>query len=374
MEKKKILHIAQSPGGVAEYIYILLNNINNEKYENFLVCSNEYKHIEKINELDLKKYYLDMKREINIKKDIEAIRRIKNIIKEINPDIIYLHSSKAGGLGRLAISKHKVKIIYNSHGWYFNAKISGIKKMIYALLEKILAFNTDKIINISESEFEAAKKYRISNENKMVVINNAIDFDRFSINKTERENIRKKYNISNTDIVIGIVGRLAEQKDPLTTIKTFEKLCEKYDNLYCMFIGDGELKNTIINYCKEKKIENKVIITGWIENVEKYITAIDIGMLPSKWEGFGLVILEYIAAKKPIVASDIGGISNILNNSSFSELIKPEDVNGFVNAIDKIIYNYKKYKNDLNNEYENYKKTYSINKFENDHEKIFDQI
>lgn len=374
MKKKKILHIAQSAGGVAEYIYILIKNMNKEKYENFLICSDEYKSIQKINDLKINKYYVKMVRNINITKDIEAIKEIKKIIREVKPDIVYLHSSKAGGLGRLAISKRKVKIIYNSHGWYFNAQISKKKKMLYTVLEKILAINTDKIVNISESEYESAAHKKIANCRKMTIINNSIDFEKFASGEENRITIRNEYRIQSEDIVLGVVGRISEQKDPMTTIQVFSELCKKYEKLYCMFIGDGELKKDIIQYCTEKGIQDKVIITNWIENTEKYIPSIDIAMLPSKWEGFGLAILEYIAAKKPIVASEVGGIANILEKATFAKLVKSEDINGFINAIDQIIQNYAEFQRRINDEYEYYKEKYSIKKLENKHEKMFDDM
>ena len=374
MRKKRIMHIAQSAGGVAEYIYTLLKCMNNEKYENILICSNEYKNINKMTELNIEKYYVDMVRNIDIKKDFKAIRRIRQIVKKLKPDIIYLHSSKAGGLGRLAISKRKAKIIYNAHGWYFNAQISKKKRKIYTLIEKILAINTDKIINISKSEYESAINKKIANKNKMQIIDNAIDFEKFNNKEEDRIKIRAKYEISNDSVVIGIVGRLAEQKDPFTTLNVFKDLNQKYNNLYCMFIGDGELKEKVINYSIKEKINEKVIITNWTENVEKYLSAIDIAMLPSKWEGFGLAILEYIAAKKPIVASNVGGISNILENATFSKLIEIGDVKAYTNAIEEIINNYDEYRKKIEEEYESFKEKYSIQNFEKKHENLFDVL
>lgn len=374
MKKKKILHIAQSAGGVAEYIYILLKSMNNEKYENILICSNEYKNIQKISNLDIDRYYIEMVREINIKKDFKAIKKIRKIINEVKPDIVYLHSSKAGGLGRLAISKKKIKIIYNSHGWYFNAQISKKKKILYTIIEKILALNTNEIINISKSEYESAINKKIANKTKMKIINNAINFEKFANGIENRKKIRNKYKIPDDSIVIGVVGRLSEQKDPITTIKVFSTLCKKYNNLYCMFIGDGELKNEVVQYSINEGIKEKVIITKWVEDTEKYISSIDIAMLPSKWEGFGLAILEYIAAKKPIVASNVGGISNILEKATFAKLIKIKDLEGFVNAIVEIINNYEEFKLRINDEYECFKGMYSIEKFEIEHENIFDNL
>ena len=104
-----------------------------------------------------------MIREINMKSDLKAIKEVRKIIKKEKPDIVYLHSSKAGAIGRIALMfSKKIKIFYNAHGWYFNAQISKKKKIVFRIIEKILAIKTDKIINISKSEYDSAIKYKIA--------------------------------------------------------------------------------------------------------------------------------------------------------------------------------------------------------------------
>ena len=152
MAKKKIVHIAQSAGGVAEYLYMLLKNSNNNNYENILIVSKDYE-----NQIDRFKTYVSninivpMTREIEIKKDVKAILKVRKLLKQIKPDIVYLHSSKAGAIGRIALAfNFRIPVLYNAHGWYFNATISKKKKKFFALIEKMLALKTKMIINISK--------------------------------------------------------------------------------------------------------------------------------------------------------------------------------------------------------------------------------
>ena len=149
-KKKKIIHIAQSAGGVAEYLYMFLNNMKDDNYESILVVSEDYREqIGRFKDITKKLYFVPMIREINIKSDFNAVGKVRNIIKKEHPDIVYLQSSKAGAIGRIAlIFSKKIKIFYNAHGWYFNAQISKKKKTVFRMIEKILALKTDKIINI----------------------------------------------------------------------------------------------------------------------------------------------------------------------------------------------------------------------------------
>ena len=244
MVKKKIVHIAQSPGGVAEFIYMLLKNWDNNEYKNILIVSEDYREqIERFKPYVEDIYFVPMSREITIKKDISAILKVRKILKKIKPDIVYLHSSKAGAIGRIALAfNFRIKIIYNAHGWYFNARISNRKKKFFAFLERILALKTSKIVNISSSEYKSALKYKIAPKKKMCIIENGIDFKKFKNIDKYRERTRKKYNIKDSNIVIGVVGRVAEQKDPLNMIKAFNLVNKDNNNTKLMYVGSGELE------------------------------------------------------------------------------------------------------------------------------------
>lgn len=375
--KKKIVHIAQSAGGgVTEYLYMFLKNFNNKEYDNFMIVSEDYEEQKERFKPYIKEIYtVPMERKISVKPDLKAIIEIRKKLKIIKPDIVYLHSSKAGALGRIALLfNFKIKILYNAHGWYFNAQISKKKKKIYALIEKILAFKTNKIINISKNEYESALKYKIAPTKKMCVIENGIDFKKFEDCNNWRDKTRRKYNIKEEEIVIGVVGRISEQKDPMTTIKSFNILKKSYKgNLKLMLIGSGNLEQEVLYYAKQNNIENDVIITGWTENVEKYIPALDIAILPSKWEGFGLVLLEYMACDKPIVASNIGGIPNIIKDGINGYLIECGDCTELSNKI-KILIENKSISQKFIEENREYRKKYDIKNVIKKHIDIFNQI
>ena len=373
MEKKKILHIAQSyGGGVTEYLYLLLENTKNI-YSNILILSEEYKEQEeRFSKVSDRIFFVPMVKEVSIIKDIKSITKVKKIVKKIKPEVAYLHSSKAGAIGRIALLfNFKTKIIYNAHGWYFNAGISNKKKAFFAIVEKILAFKTNKIINISQSEYDSALKYKITSSKKMCVIENGIDFSKFKNADECRLETRTELNISDDEIVIGVVGRISEQKDPMTSIKAFKKIKKEYPNTKLLFVGSGELEENVRQFAQENNINEDVIITGWVNCVEKYIPAFDIAILPSKWEGFGLVIVEYMACNKPIIASNIGGISNIIENGRNGYLIQPGNVQELYEKSKYIIENYAKIQKTL--DFIEIKEKYDIKNVIKKHMNLFEE-
>ena len=363
-------------GGVLEYLYMFLKNFKDENYENVLIVSQDYENkLDKFRNIVNDIYVINMTREIKLKQDIKTTLQVRKLLKKLKPDILYLHSSKAGAYGRIAmLFNRKVKILYNAHGWYFNADMSTKNKKIIILIEKILALRANKIINISKSEYDSALKYKIAPERKMCVIENGIDFTKFEGCDKYREETRKKYNIGDNEIVIGVVGRLSEQKDPMTTIKAFNEVYKENKNVRLMYVGSGELENEVMEYAKENNLQHLVTITGWVNDTEKYIPAFDIAILPSKWEGFGLAIIEYMACKKPIVASKVGGMVDIIKTKNNGFLAEVANTKEFAEYIMKYIKD-----KELHYAVSNYNYKYAIDNFNidkliNKHENIFNTL
>lgn len=305
---KKVVHICQSAiGGTVEYIDLLISNLDKNEYENIVICPSYGNLNKRMNKKNIKTYTVEMAREISPLKDIKDIITIRKILKKEKPDTIYLHSSKAGALGRVASVFLKSKVIYNSHGWAFNMECSNKKKKFYALVEKILLPLTDTVINISEDEYRSAIKYGL-NSKKMIIIENGINIEKY------RENTKIKFL---DKFVIGFVGRLSEQKNPMFMIDICEELIKKgEDNFLFYVVGDGELREEFEEEIKNKNIEKYFHLRGWSEKVEEEIRNFDVALMISKWEGFGLVVCEYMAAKKPIVTVAVGGVKNILNKEN----------------------------------------------------------
>ena len=165
--KIRILHVAQAAGGVDRYIQMLLKYLDKEKFENVLVCSQDF-HEEDYRGLVDSFEQVEMTRAIG-GNDLKAIREVRALIKKYNPDIVYAHSSKAGAIARVADIGLKNRCVYNPHGWAFNMRCSAKKKAIYTMIEKIAAPFCDKIICISDAEKQSALDKKICKEDRVKV-------------------------------------------------------------------------------------------------------------------------------------------------------------------------------------------------------------
>lgn len=331
MEKIRILHVAQAAGGVDRYIRMLLKYSNKQKYEHILVCSQDYKK-ENYENLVIAFEQVKMGRNIS-KQDVKAVANVRELIKKYTPNIVYAHSSKAGAIARMADIGIRNKCIYNPHGWAFNMIIPEMKQRMYVLIERLAAHFCDKIICISDSEKESAIRNKICGENKIQVIFNGIDVEAYE--KSRHKLIKKSdLGISDDSFVVGMVGRLSQQKAPDMFIRVAKLVKDKVPNAYFIIVGSGEMEQEVKNYAEKNGFLDSLYITGWVENPLSFVELFDVACLFSRWEGFGLVLPEYMMVGKPIVATNIDAIPNIIKNRENGILVNVDDC---VEASDAVI-------------------------------------
>lgn len=343
MKKKiKVLHIAQAAGGVDRYLQMLFKYFDKEKFENILVCSNDYNQQDYIGLVDSFEQ-INMIRKIGFH-DFKAVLELRKEIIKYKPDIVYAHSSKAGAIARIANIGLKNKCIYNPHGWSFNMQCSNKKRFLYRNIEKVLSHFSDKIICISDAEKDSALKNSICKENKLEVIYNGIDID--LIESQQFVLTRQMLNIPEDAFVVGMVGRVTKQKSPDIFIRVAKCVKKVIPNSYFIIVGNGEMESEIINYAKENDLFDNLLITGWVKNPLDYVNLFDVATLLSRWEGFGLVLPEYMIMNKPIIASRVDAIPNIIKNKENGLLVNLDDIGTIVDSI-KNLYENTKLANDL---------------------------
>lgn len=334
MEKRiRVLHIAQAAGGVERYVQMLLKYLSHDKVENILICSYDY-NLNKFSELADGFEQIEMQRTIGIH-DLVVVLKVRKLIKRYNPDIVYAHSSKAGAISRIANIGMKNICIYNPHGWAFNMKTSVKKQKIYTLIEKLASPFCDKIICISETERKSALEKKICKEEKIQVIFNGVDIEAYEA--SEHETIKKAdLKIPENAFVIGMVGRLSQQKAPDVFVKAAKRIKDKISKAHFVIVGSGEMEMQVMQLVKQNNLEDSFHITGWVDNPMNYVEVFDVACLLSRWEGFGLVLPEYMMAGKPIVATKVDAIPDIVKDGENGLLVELDDDEGISNAIMKI--------------------------------------
>lgn len=335
MIKIKVMHIVECAGGVDRYIYMLLKNMNQDKFEHILVCSKNYS-ADNYSTITNNVIQIDLHHEISVIKDIIAIIKIRNIIKQNRPDIVYCHSSKAGGVARIANINLQTPIIYNPHGWAFNIKCSWIKRLTYISIERLLSLFTTHIVAISNHEKTSAIKHHIASNSKVQVIMNGIDLE-YIDKQTMTSNItRCSLNIPDNAYLIGMVGRISKQKATDTFVLSALAILKRIPNAFFIIVGGGDEQQHIENLINKNRLSDRFVITQWVENPLSYIKLFDQAVLFSRWEGFGLVLAEYMKMQKPIVATRVGGIVDLINDNENGLLVDIDNIEQIETAIYRI--------------------------------------
>ena len=331
-----IMHIAEAAGGVERYLVTLLRKMQQySEFEHILVCSSTFDTLKFRDITQSIRVIESMHNAISPREDKKAMAAVRKAMREYRPDIIYCHSSKAGAIGRIAKTGVCRKLIYNPHGWAFNMRGAGKKAKLYEKIEKMLAGKADRIICISEYEKESALEHKICNGGKLQVINNGIDFDEF---KNLRPKTREELGIPRDAYVIGTVGRITKQKAPDVFVRMAAEVKKQIPEAFFLMvgddIGDGKCRNDTEKQIREAGLQDCFCITGWVDQPMNYAAVFDVATLLSRWEGFGLVLPEYMILGKPFVATKTDAIPYVTGDAGL--MVETEDAIGAAKQIIRI--------------------------------------
>jgi glycosyltransferase involved in cell wall biosynthesis len=354
LEKVKVIHIITrlDKGGSAENTLLTTMGLDKNKYEVVLIkglslesemSAEERTSLDEgLKQAELKGVKLitvpSLIRRINPMLDLQALFRLYRIFLQKKPAIIHTHTSKAGILGRWASFFARVPIVVHTpHGHIFYGYHGKIKTKLFILIEKLTAMITDMIITLTKREKDDHIQFDISKSHKFAVIHSGVNLEDFSKNFVNSDELKRDLGIPITDSIVGTVGRLVEIKGHRYLLDAARLVLNKLPNVTFLLIGDGHLMTELINHASALGIKNKVIFGGWRGDVAQLINAFDIFVLPSLNEGMGRVLVEAMAMGKPIVASDIGGIPDLVKDGTNGILFPPRDVHAMAEAIMKLL-------------------------------------
>ena len=370
---RTIMHIVEAPGGVERYLVMLLTKMKEyPETEHILVCSTSLNK-EKFKGLVKSVTVIDsMHNPISVA-DMKAAARVRKEIIRHDPDIVYCHSSKAGAIARIAnIGLHN-KLIYNAHGWAFNMKGQSSSRIkLYETAEKMLAPLADTIVCISEYEKISALKHGICSEDKLVVINNGIDFDEC---RNLHPRSREELHIPKDAFVVGTVGRLTTQKAPDVFVKMASEVKKAIPNAFFIMVGDdiggGHYREETESQINGAGLADCFLLTGWVSDPINYIQIFDVGVLLSRWEGFGLALPEYMFLGKPIVATKADAIPYVLGDAGL--LV---DIDNEKQAAEAVIslHDDRQLRDALIEREKERVKLFDVQRTADEHMKLFDQV
>src|SRR3989338_6208181 len=324
-------------GGAQKHLLSLITNSDKSKYNIFLFTAQEGLLLNDalaISGLSIKTSS-NLTRPINFFKDLLALLEIYNFIKKHNIDIVHTHSSKAGIIGRLAAKLAKTKIIIHTvHGWSFNDYQPFSLRIFFLCLERFVAQFTNALIVVSYSDREKGLRNHIGKDNKYMLIRYGINLNKFKANDCQ---IKEELGLNKDDLVVGMISCLKPQKSPGDFIKLAYLVNKTIADVKFILIGDGILRKGIERLILKFKLQKQVTLLGWRNDIPAVLSAIDIFVLTSLWEGLPITALEAIASLKPVVATDTGGISEIIQEGKTGFLVPPRDMNNMAEKLKMLL-------------------------------------
>jgi len=306
-KKKKVLYIITKSvwAGAGKYVYDLATSLPQARFRSMVAAGGDGELAQKIKQAGLPYFEIKhLQRDIRIFKEILAYFEILWLLLKIRPDIIHVNSSKAGGIVgtaswdyKLLTFNFKLKTIFTAHGWAFHESRPRWQIGMIKLFTKITCFYYSRIICVSEYDEQSAIKNKIAPEKKLITIHNGI--------KPEGYNFYKR---TEKEFTVGTIGEAVKNKGHEYLREAGKKF--------------PDIKFNIISNMPE---------------AARYLKNFDIFVLPSLKEGLPYVLLEAGLAEIPVIATDVGGVPEIIENEKTGLLINPAKPKEIAEAIEKLI-------------------------------------
>ena len=335
MTKIKVLHVITRLicGGAEQNTLLTVRGLLEKGYEVGLAAGPS-DHIEgdleyAFRQLDIKLFVLpSFVRKLDPLKDLITAHKLYVLIRKEKYDIVHTHVSKAGILGRWAAKLAGVPIIcHTTHGNIFDGYFNKYITKMFILFNKMTVKITDKMITITDVGKKQWLDRHIGKSHQYVSIYDGIDMNVFTPDavKTSRSVLRKSVGLSDDEIVIGNVGRLAPIKGHKYLIEAIPLIVQKIKNVKFIIIGDGPDREELEVLSAKLQVDNYINFIGMNDNIPELLSIMDIFVLPSLNEGLGRALVEAMAMGLPCVASAVGGVVEVIEHEETGMLVPKGD-------------------------------------------------
>jgi glycosyltransferase involved in cell wall biosynthesis len=280
---------------------------------------------------------ISMQRAISPIEDFVSLLQIYKYFSTIDElDVVHVHSSKSGFIGSLAARLNRAKCIIFTPNAFASMGSTGLKKRLLLLLERMCGDLCDYLVAVSIDESNYALENGIVHPQKIRLIRNGVDIPSLLSFEEQRQTFRAKIGIAPTTRLIGSIGRIAFQKDPLLFVELAHLRSKKYtstEEKYIM-IGDGDLAPYVKAKIKELNLEDYILFMGFQKDVSSILPGLDIYVLHSKYEGMPYTVLEAMSYGLPVISTKVPGIQELISNKEL--IVEPGDVHALDKALDVV--------------------------------------
>lgn len=313
-------------GGPARHVTWLTRELQGDGFESVLVAGTVPKGEQDMGyfatEYGVEPVFIkEMSRELSPRDAVSFIKLLRLLLRE-KPDVVHTHTAKAGTVGRLAalayklVSRKKIKIVHTYHGHVFHSYYGRALTLAFLTIERVLArIATDRIIVISEQQRgEICERFGVGRPEQFRVIELGIDLEATEGRDARRDQARAELGIAQDEFAVGFVGRLTEIKNLSMLICAADSLKKagRIGAMRFVIVGDGHLMGPLSAEVRDKGLGEHVFFTGHRNDIADLYPAFDVVALTSLNEGTPLSLIEAMAAGLPVVATEVGGVVDLV--------------------------------------------------------------
>jgi glycosyltransferase involved in cell wall biosynthesis len=337
-ERIKVLRVIArlNVGGPALHVAYLTDGLAERGYDTTLVAGTltygeeSMSHVAEARGVEIVPL-ADLHREISPLRDLRAIIRLARLIRRERPAILHTHTAKAGAVGRiaalLAAGARPPIIVHTFHGHVLRGYFNPLVTSGFRLLEQLLATFTTALVAVSPEVRDDLVSLGVAPKQKFVVVRLGVGLDeRLETSEEARADTRRLVGVTGDSFVVGWVGRMTGVKRLEDVLRGFRALLATHDDAYLCLVGDGPDRARMERLAHELGIMRRCLFVGYQDDVGRFYEAFDVLVLPSANEGTPVSVIESLAAGRPVVATRVGGLPDVVEDGVDGFLVDVGDV------------------------------------------------
>ncbi len=331
-------------GGPAIHVTLLTANLRPPEFESLLVCGHIGPHEGDMTyfaeERGITPVYIEqLGRELSPLRDLVTLFKLWQLMRRVRPDVVHTHTAKAGFVGRLAAWLARVPVrVHTFHGHVLHGYFGPVKTRMFLWLERMAAHLSDRLITISPRlKDELAHTFRIAQEDKFSVVPLGLELTPFAVMPRHSGTFRRRFGISDSAPLIGIVGRIVPIKNHRLFLEAAHQVKRNLPDAHFVIVGDGELRETIERQALDMGLASSITFTGFLRDLKPVYSDMDVLVISSDNEGTPVSIIEALAAGVQVVSTAVGGVPDLLRHGRYGILTPPGDADALADGIVKAL-------------------------------------
>jgi glycosyltransferase involved in cell wall biosynthesis len=271
-------------------------------------------------------------------RDVKALAKLYSLIRRERPHIVHTHTAKGGFLGRLAARLAGVPVIVHTyHGHVLHGYYGPVKSRLLRRMERSLGRFTQRLVTVSEQVKSELVSYGVAEAEKITVIPLGFDLDPFLNSGPHRGQFRREFGLDDKIKLIGIVGRIFPIKNHRLFLSVAARIAARESTARFVIVGDGVLRPDLERQAMELGIADRVIFTGWRRDLPRIYADLDVLVSSSDNEGTPVSVIEAMAAGRPVVATRVGGLPDLIRDRETGVLVPPRDAEALATAVLQVL-------------------------------------